>query len=171
MYTLTNIIQIGVKMANIHFLLGNLSQIISNKLPSIAWERCGKDDNLPLPFDGVPYVFLGAKDYQCHQGKDKNLLMKKKFSEKKETRVRGVDHVQHIKSRKLAQPTKKLDCPVRFSVKKLYRFPEYKIFKDTSWQRSNTSKKIKSVLRKLNSSNSEGVPGYLEYVTKFPRGR
>ena len=146
-------------------------QIITNKLPSIAWERCGKDDNLPLSFDGVPYIFLGVIDYQCHQGKDKNLSAKRKFLEKKEIRVRGVDHVQHIKSRKLAQPTKKLDCPVRFSVKKLYRFPEYKIFKDTSWQRSNTSKKIKNILTQLRlDSSSEVIPGYLEYVTKFPKG-
>ena len=159
-------------LKNINFLfLGNLSQIITNKLPSIAWERCGKDDNLPLSFDGVPYIFLGGIDYQCHQGKDKNLSNKRKFVEKKETRVRGVDHVQHIKSRKLAQPTKKLDCPVSFSVKKLYRFPEYKIFKDTSWQRSNTSKKIKNILTHLRlDSNSEDIPGYLEYVTKFPKG-
>ena len=31
------------------------------------------------------------------------------------------------KTRKLTQPTKKLDYPVTFLVKKLFRFPEFKI--------------------------------------------
>ena len=34
-----------------------------------------------------------------------------------------------IRSRKLSQPTKKLDCPLVFTVKKLLWFPEYKIIK------------------------------------------
>ena len=73
--------------------------------------------------------------------------------------------------RKLSQPSKKLNCPVQFSVKKLYRFlPEYKIFKDTSWQRSSTSKKRKLVLQQLSikkAKSDDKVPGYLEYVAKF----
>ena len=87
--------------------------------------------------------------------------------------MRGVDHTQHIKTRKLSQPSKKLNCPVQFSVKKLYRFPEYKISKDTSWQRSSTSKKIKLVLQQLSikkATTDDKVPGYLEYVTRFPKG-
>ena len=87
--------------------------------------------------------------------------------------MREVDHTQHIKTRKLSQPSKKLNCPVQFSVKKLYRFPEYKISKDTSWQKSSTSKKIKLVLQQLSikkATTDDKVPGYLEYVTKFPKG-
>ena len=87
--------------------------------------------------------------------------------------MRGVGHTQHIKTRKLSQPSKKLNCPVQFSVKKLYRFPEYKISKDTSWQRSSTSKKIKLFLQQLSikkATTDDKVSGYLEYVTKFPKG-
>ena len=54
-----------------------------------------------------------------------------------------------IKTRKLSQRSKKLNCPVQFSVKKLYRFPEYNISKGTNWQRSSTSKKIKPVLQQI----------------------
>ena len=131
-----------------------------------------KTINFPIYFDGVPYIFLGNRDYQCHQGKDSNITKKRKYKETRKDLVRGVDHTQHIKTRKLSQPSKKLNCPVQFSVKKLYRFPEYKISKDTSWQRSSTSKKIKLVLQQLSikkAASDDKVPGYL-YVTKFPKG-
>ena len=58
--------------------------------------------------------------------------------------VRGVDHSQHRKTRKLSQPPKKLNCLVQFSVKKFYRSLEYKFLKGTSWKRSSTSKKNKT---------------------------
>ena len=127
-----------------------------------------------------PYVltvfltcFFGNRDYQCHQGRDRNITKKQKYKETHKDLVRGAHHTQHIKTRKLSQPSKKLNCPVQFSVKKLYRFPEYKISKDTSWQRSSTSKKIKLVLQQLSikkATTVDKVPGYLEYVTKFPKG-
>ena len=85
----------------------------------------------------------------------------------------GVDHTQHKKTRKLSQPSKKLNCPIQFSGKKLYCFPEYKISKDTGWQRSSTSKKIKLVLQQLSikkATTDDKFPDYLEYVTKFPKG-
>ena len=87
--------------------------------------------------------------------------------------MRG-DHQQHLKSRRLAQPTKKLNCPVKFTVKKIYRFPEYKISKDNNWQRSNKSKDIKARLAYFKKDSKENlkfdIPGTLEYVTQFPSG-
>ena len=32
-----------------------------------------------------------------------------------------------VKTRNLTPPTKKLDCPVAFHIKKLYRFPTFKL--------------------------------------------
>ena len=78
----------------------------------------------------------------------------------------GVDHTQHIKIRKLSQPSKKLNCPIQFSVNKFNRFLECKISEDTSWQRSSTLKKS----RVKKATFDDNVPGYLEYVTKFPKG-
>ena len=89
------------------------------KIPRICWENHGKSDNFPTYFDGVPYIFLGNRDYQCHQGKDGNIT------------------------------------------------------KNTIWQRSSTSKKIKLVLQQLSikkATTDDKVSGYLEYVTKFPKG-
>ena len=89
------------------------------KIPRICWKNHGKSDNFPTYFDGVPYIFLGNRDYQCHQGKDGNIT------------------------------------------------------KNTIWQRSSTSKKIKLVLQQLSikkATTDDKFPGYLEYVTKFPKG-
>ena len=102
-----------------------------------------------MHFDGVLYIFLGKRGYQCHQGRDRNITKKQKYKGTRKDLVRGVDHTHHMKTRKLSQPSKKLNCPAQFSVKKLHRLPEYKISKDTSWQRSSTSKKIKLVLLQL----------------------
>ena len=83
--------------------------------------------------------------------------------------------------RQWSQPTKKLDCPVKFNVFKISRFPEFKIEKDTSWKRSTTSKKIKAYLSNIQKKvekkdfyikTEELQPmGQLEYVTIFPSGK
>ena len=125
--------------------MGTLVDIAQReKMPPICWEKHGKNDKFPIHFDGVPYIFLGNGDYQCHQRRDRNITKKQKCKETRKVLGRGIDHTQHIKTRKLSQPSKKLYFPVQFSVKKLYRFPEYKISKDTSWQRPSTSKKDKT---------------------------
>ena len=106
--------------------------------------------------------------------KEDTVISLKSKNTKKLVKILCVELIPHnIKTRKLSQHSKKLNCPVQFSVKKLYRFPEYKISKDTSWQRSSTSKKIKLVLQQLSikkATTVDKVPGYLEYVTKFPKG-
>ena len=105
--------------------------------------------------------------------KEDTVISLKSKNTKKLVKILCVELILHnIKTRKLSQHSKKLNCPVQFSVKKLYRFPEYKISKDTSWQRSSTSKKIKLVLQQLSikkAASDDKVPGYL-YVTKFPKG-
>ena len=54
-----------------------------------------------------------------------------------------------IVSTKLSQPTKTLDCSVRFQVKKIYRFLKFAIIKDTKHLRHVNSKALKEVLGKL----------------------
>lgn len=71
-----------------------------------------------------------------------------------------------IKTRKLTQPTKKLDCPVVFNVKKIFRFPKFKIDHDTKWNRSVASKQLRNILM---SKESQPVEGHLEFITRFPQ--
>ena len=77
------------------------------KKPPICWEKHGKNDKFPIYCDGVPYIFLGNRDYQCHQGRDRNITKKQNCKETRKVLARGVDHTQHIKTRKLSQPSKK----------------------------------------------------------------
>ena len=50
---------------------------------------------------------------------------------------------------------KELNCSVKVNVVKIYRFPEFKIDKDTSWKRSTISKKIKAYLTNIHKSYIE----------------
>ena len=79
-----------------------------------------------------------------------------------------------------------MDCPVKFNVVRIYRFPEFKVDKDTSWKRSTTSKKKKAYYihksyienqkkvekKDFNIKTEESEPmGQLEYVPIFPSGK
>ena len=66
-------------------------------MPHICWEKHGKNDKFRIHFDGVPYIFLGNGDYQCHQGRDRNITKKQKCKETRKVLGRGIDHTQHIK--------------------------------------------------------------------------
>ena len=72
----------------------------------ICWENHGKNDNFPIHFDGVPYIFLGNRDYQCHQGRHRNITKKQKYKETRKDLVRGVDPTQH-KNEKIITTFKK----------------------------------------------------------------
>ena len=60
---------------------------------------------------------LGKQEYFCRQVKDYNKGKKNKYIEKKNAALKQ-GHV-FTKSRKHTQPIKKLDCPVKFCVKKI----------------------------------------------------
>ena len=77
-----------------------------------------------------------------------------------------------LKSRKLAQHTKKVDCPVVLSVKKTLTFTLFKIEKDTKRRRTEAAKKIKSYLEEMKQLGkivkSEEFKGKLQYLCQFP---
>ena len=144
----------------------------SSKLPFISWEnRRGENQ---IKFTGTP-SFLGSCQFQCHQGSDKNISKKVKFRETQKEKLTG-DHAEPIKTKKLTQPSKKVGCPVTFSVKKIYSFPEYKISADTKRQRTNASIKLRDILSNLLTSCDEkkfrdfNLRGQLQYITCFPTG-
>ena len=76
----------------------------------------------------------------------------------------------------------KVGCPVVFQVKKIMKFPEFKISLNKKWQRITMSKKLKDLLLKIqlagkkdNKVKQEGdvikVPGLLQYWARFPKGK
>ena len=72
----------------------------------------------------------------------------------------------HIKSQKLPQPTKKMECPVTFQTKKIISFPEFSIKKDTKWNRTESSKKLKEYLNGLINLQFKADSGDNEFSTK-----
>ena len=108
-----------------------------------------------------------------HKKSKENYHVKKK---KRQTS----DHC-FVRSRKLSQPTKKLDCPLVFTVKNLLQFPEYKK-KNTQRKRTELAAKFKKKITALSSAkndleaftkdeenkNSIMPLGRLEYICKFP---
>ena len=113
--------------------------LTEKKLPSIRWEYNQSNGNMSIPFNGIPYMLLVAQDYQCHQGKDIHKASKELYQKDKKIQ-QSFDHCV-LKSRKLAQHTKKVDCPVVLSVKKIFTFPLFKIEKDTKRRRTEAAKK------------------------------
>lgn len=108
-----------------HFIfLVSLQEIIQeNPSPKLRWEFKAANCLWPIPFTGSPYIHLGMQEYHCHHGKDLNLKQKK---------VKKMESEDDIckKSRKVLQPTKKEGCPVKFIVKKVFRFLDYNLKSD-----------------------------------------
>ena len=144
-----------------------MKEIISdNKTPKLRWEYKAHNDLLPIPYAGSPYIFLGKKEFCCHQGKD--LCAKKKESYVAEKNAAMVkDHV-YRKSRKLTQPTKKMDCPVKFCVKKIFRFISYTVSTDTKNNREKLNIKLRNDISCLREDKSDHQYGVLQYLVYFP---
>ena len=164
----------------LHFLsFLDVIDILKKNPVTIRWKTNKITDNLKIPFSGVPYILLVKQRYQCHHWEDMHKKSKENYQEKKKERQTS-DHC-FIRSRKLSQPTKKLDCPLVFTVKKLLRFPEYKI-KETQRKRTEIAAKLKKEITALSSAkndletftkdeenkNSIKPLGRLEYICKFP---
>ena len=91
-----------------------LADIVSKNITNVCWESKNAN-SLHILFDGVPYLHLNTRQYNCHQGKDKNVKIKENHCAKQQAKLCS-DHSQYVKTRKWSQPTKKLDCPVKFNV-------------------------------------------------------
>lgn len=110
---------------------------------------------------------VGKESFQCHQGKDMNTKKKENFKQKMEERIFTEHHFR--RTRKLAQNTKKKDCPVVFNVKKLFTFPNFGIKKDSRWSRDQASKCLKEVIYQLDDSKPiDSNLANLEFIVRFP---
>ena len=78
------------------------------------------------------------------------------------------DHIWK-KSRKNIQPTKKMDCPVKFAVKKIFRFTKYSLQNDTKSNREKMNKAVKGdILKSSESGRLIDDLGTLQYLVIFP---
>ena len=74
-----------------------LEDIVSKNIPNVCWES-KKGNSLPIPFDGVLYLHLNTRQYNCHRGKDKNVKIKENNRAKQQAKLCS-DHSQYIKTR------------------------------------------------------------------------
>ncbi|XP_057295311.1 squamous cell carcinoma antigen recognized by T-cells 3-like isoform X2 [Hydractinia symbiolongicarpus] len=154
----------------------------SSDLPMIRWEFCAAKDFLPIPYMGIPYISVGKQVFQCHQGKDYNTNKKQQYELRKEILNQATRF--QIKSRNKG-PSKKLDCPVLFAVRKLYFFPEYPLETNTKRNRALVAQKLRGKLTQIKKeictcthkesgdntsteNDSSNILGKLEYFTRFP---
>ena len=47
-----------------------------SKLSQVCWGNGRKGDLMHKPFDGVPFILLSTRDFQCNQEKDKHISKK-----------------------------------------------------------------------------------------------
>ncbi|XP_065653455.1 uncharacterized protein LOC136080567 [Hydra vulgaris] len=100
------------------------------------------------PYSGIPFIFSSSSILDCQHGKDKGCVAKFKYREKKNQEA-TTDH-SCFKKRVALQDTKKFDCPAKVSIKEIVEFPEFKLERDTSYLRRETSKKLHSALATQN---------------------
>ncbi|XP_056009971.1 uncharacterized protein LOC125679921 isoform X2 [Ostrea edulis] len=112
----------------------------------VLWEDKGQEEGVKVPCNGTPFIILGFDVRECHFGPDRNTMKKKKYQMEK-TIEADQDHSYTQKSRTLVQNTKKLDCPARIYMKKICKFPDYKILgHDSIWKRKKQVQKLKKAL-------------------------
>ncbi|KAI8506930.1 hypothetical protein Bbelb_153690 [Branchiostoma belcheri] len=114
-----------------------------------------------VPFDGIPFQTVGTEIFGCHQGRDKNVHEKEKLRAQKQQQSLN-DH-SFDKRRRLLQNTKKLDCPAKFIVHHLMKFPDFKIADNNSSKRRQASAALKKAI-----AGDETVHVNIEYHVRFP---
>ena len=139
----------------------------------IRWELSGE---YPIEYNGFPFIYMGREIYSCHQGKCRHSKANSENQRKKDNQLL-TDHCYNVKSRKLIQNTKKLDCPANFVVKKIIRFKDFGIASNTRHLRDVQSKKVKaSILNTTNTTTTTTTTttteiseiGELIYMCEFP---
>ena len=80
---------------------------------------------ISFPFDGIPFVCVGTINYQCHQGEDVDKITKIRRAKERDEKD-DHDHTFR-KRRKHFQCTKKLGCPSKVFMSRIFKFPEYKV--------------------------------------------
>ena len=63
---------------------------------------------MEIKFSSTPFILIESQTYRCHQGKD--LMSQERFiSMKQKKKKKVLFEYSHVKSRKLPQPTKKMN--------------------------------------------------------------
>ncbi|XP_041481351.1 uncharacterized protein LOC121428646 isoform X3 [Lytechinus variegatus] len=131
--------------------------------PRIYWQDVATSKfSVPaaaIPFDGIPYTYVSRLLYECHHGKD--WKEKQKLLKQDQRKQVGEHGYVGTKSRRLIQPTKKLNCPAKLIVKEVFKYPDFKISQDTKHNRVVNSSKLRSALANVPVSSERRYYIYL----------
>ncbi|XP_065649898.1 uncharacterized protein LOC101235563 isoform X3 [Hydra vulgaris] len=105
-----------------------------------------------IPFQGVPFIYIGEKAYMCHLGRNK-------------TRLKDVPHInENMPKKHRSRMTKKLGCSAKIFVKQIAKFPQFKISHNSEYLRTQSSQKLRNALQ-----TSEGkLDHIIEYIGTLP---
>ncbi|KAM4634766.1 uncharacterized protein ACJ7VT_003335 isoform 2-T2 [Polymixia lowei] len=114
----------------------------------VFWEWCKGKDTPLIPFDGIPFVFVGRKIMGCHRGKDKHARKKQQYADKRDREEQeGLCHGKK-RRRHLLIKTKKLSCPALIGVTRIAKFPGFKLDKaDRIRERKTKSRALRLALQ------------------------
>ncbi|KAM4050462.1 uncharacterized protein ACNLHF_016233 [Anomaloglossus baeobatrachus] len=127
---------------------------------SIHWHGPQVRNVCLLEYTGVPFIIAGRKVLCCHLGQDLCLPQKKRYIQATDQK-KTADH-GYIKSRKIIQSTKKMDCPAKIYVYHIIRYPDFQITRNTAWHKRMVSKKMNQEITKDNKVLHS-------YVVQFPK--
>lgn len=133
----------------------------SNRL---YWQDPKEVNGTKIKFTGVPFYIMGCKIFDCQRGKDRKCCPKKKAKPATwagvctiyyKISITGFKHLTLCsyfktctnltvlslckKSRFLAQPSKKANCPARLKLREVIAFPQYKVFNFLNYMQNDNS--------------------------------
>uniref|UniRef100_A0A7M5WZ66 Uncharacterized protein n=2 Tax=Clytia hemisphaerica TaxID=252671 RepID=A0A7M5WZ66_9CNID len=100
-----------------------------------------------ITFSGVPFIILGTKKLDCHFGKDRNIVPKKRRLAQKAEADKPYKNPRSIRM------TVKNNCPCQVVVKELVHFPDHTITGDTKWKRETGSKLLRKAIKNRTLAN------------------
>ncbi|XP_078312412.1 calcium-responsive transcription factor-like isoform X2 [Crassostrea virginica] len=109
-----------------------------------------------IRYDGTPFIIMGKKVLECHQGFDRD----SKTNQKKQTKSPASDHTFKRK-RRLVQSTKKKDCPARIKIRHVVKILNYKV----SDKDKPSRKFVPQVKKDLHDNTAELVFQHRFYVS------
>ncbi|XP_066924257.1 uncharacterized protein [Clytia hemisphaerica] len=120
-------------------------------------------ESTDIEFDGIPYVYVADKMYICHLGKDKTEVTRQKIRmQSLERRAKLGLPLKDVSSTRLR--TKKIDCPVKITVKMIAKFPQYKVDRKTKRVCETASKKVRQALLDTNGK----LNCYYSFIGRLP---
>jgi len=116
-----------------------------------ATEECA----VQIPFDGIPFIYVGEKAYMCHLGRSKS-----NSTVKAEEEVLSNVGVKKHRSRM----SKKQGCPAKVFVKQIAKFPQFQIHNNSEYARTQTSLKVRKAL--IDSAGE--INHVIQYIATLP---